>query len=498
MRKILWKHTLLVPGMLFLLVYTADAQLFGDNLGSHKASQDIDMSNKKVLNAQGMIVGSSFFLNNTSIALQIDAADKALLISRVFDTSAITEPVNGMLVYSDFNDKFYARQAGEWVTFGAFNGSSGVTTLNDSVGSIIIKGDNAGITMSNAGNTWTVKANTSAAIWNAGKLASQSVLGTLPTSGQVLQYNNVKKAWEPASISTLNNLILPNGLQSDSIVTTLNGVLRKISSSNIIYITDTASMLSNLLRVSDTAAMLSNRLKISDTTKMLSGYVRAGNVPATGVTTVSVVSANGISGTVTNPTSTPGITLTLGNITPTSVSASGAISGTTLAGTITTASQPNITLVGTLSGLTVTSSINGSVTGNAATATALQNPRTINGVTFDGSANIIITSVADANTLTGTTLAPNVLNSSLTSVGTLTNLAVTNPITGTITGNAGTATALQTARNINGVSFNGTTDITLLVNANSLTGTTLAPNVVNSSLTSVGTLTGLTVTNPIN
>lgn len=37
------------------------------------------------------------------------------------------------------------------------------------------------------------------------------------------------------------------------------------------------------------------------------------------VTTVSVTTANGVSGTVTNPTTTPAITLTLGDITPTSV-----------------------------------------------------------------------------------------------------------------------------------------------------------------------------------
>lgn len=41
------------------------------------------------------------------------------------------------------------------------------------------------------------------------------------------------------------------------------------------------------------------------------------------VTTVSVVTANGVSGSVANPTSTPAITLTLGAITPSSVVASG-------------------------------------------------------------------------------------------------------------------------------------------------------------------------------
>lgn len=51
------------------------------------------------------------------------------------------------------------------------------------------------------------------------------------------------------------------------------------------------------------------------------------------VTSVSVVTANGVSGTVASPTSTPAITLTLGAITPASVAASGTVSGSNLSGT---------------------------------------------------------------------------------------------------------------------------------------------------------------------
>jgi hypothetical protein len=59
---------------------------------------------------------------------------------------------------------------------------------------------------------------------------------------------------------------------------------------------------------------------------------------------------------------------------------------------------------------------------NAATATALQTARNINGVSFNGSADITVT--AAASTLTGTTLASGVTASSLTSVGTLTALTM--------------------------------------------------------------------------
>ena len=61
----------------------------------------------------------------------------------------------------------------------------------------------------------------------------------------------------------------------------------------------------------------------------------------------------------------------------------------------------------------------GALTGNASTATKLAATKNINGVAFDGSADITI--AANANTLTGTTLASNVVNSSLTGVGTITS-----------------------------------------------------------------------------
>ncbi|EFT2984056.1 phage tail protein [Escherichia coli] len=81
-------------------------------------------------------------------------------------------------------------------------------------------------------------------------------------------------------------------------------------------------------------------------------------------------------------------------------------------------------------GLNVTGGINGSLNGNAATATKLQTARTIGGVSFDGSANI---------NLPGVNIAGNQ----------------------NTTGNAATATKLQTACTINGVSFDGSKDIEL-------------------------------------
>jgi hypothetical protein len=90
-------------------------------------------------------------------------------------------------------------------------------------------------------------------------------------------------------------------------------------------------------------------------------------------------------------------------------------SGNFAAGTITA------NLTGNVSGSS------GSTTGNAATATALQTARNINGVSFNGTADITV--AAAAGTLTGNTLASGVTASSLTSVGTLTSLTVSGNLT---------------------------------------------------------------------
>jgi hypothetical protein len=66
------------------------------------------------------------------------------------------------------------------------------------------------------------------------------------------------------------------------------------------------------------------------------------------VTSVSVVTANGVSGSVANATTTPAITLTLGAITPSSVAATGTVTGSNLSGTNT--GDQTITLTGNVTG----------------------------------------------------------------------------------------------------------------------------------------------------
>jgi hypothetical protein len=116
--------------------------------------------------------------------------------------------------------------------------------------------------------------------------------------------------------------------------------------------------------------------------------------------------------------------------------------------------------------ITATSFV-GPVTGNASTATALQNARTLWGQSFDGTANV-------SGALTGVT--------DITASGTIT--AVT--FAGALTGNASTATALQNTRTLWGQNFNGTANV-----SGALTGVTdITASGTITAATLVGALTG--------
>jgi len=183
-----------------------------------------------------------------------------------------------------------------------------------------------------------------------------------------------------------------------------------------------------------------------------------------------------------------------GNITAGNVNGGNLVTANFFTGTLTTAAQPNITSVGTLTLLAVTGNITGGNIGTAGVITATGN---ITGGNLSGT-NV-------TGTLT-TAAQPNV-----TSVGTLTSLAVTGNITGgNVTGgnlvtanfftgtlttaaqpnvtSVGTLTGLGVTGNITAGNVNGGN----LVSANFVTGT--LTTAAQPNVTSVGTLTSLNVT----
>ena len=158
----------------------------------------------------------------------------------------------------------------------------------------------------------------------------------------------------------------------------------------------------------------------SDTLNYISFFNAEGNGGAQAIKTDTGLSYNASTNALTTGTFHGALTGTVtGNVT-------GNVSGT--AATVTTAAQPAITSVGTLSYLTVTNNISAS--------------GTING------------------TLVGNGTSINSLNASLITTGTIAAARVPT-LNQNTAGNAATATALATARTIGGVSFNGTAAINL-------------------------------------
>ncbi|NTD96318.1 hypothetical protein G6M26_27335 [Agrobacterium tumefaciens] len=134
MNKFLLK-SVLFTGLLSGTAFFAQAQKFGDNLGNHTATKDLQMAGKSIFNAEGIAIGSASMVNG-SVALQIGGANKAILVSTVAANTDIAAPVNGMIVYNSTDNKFYMYQNNAWVTFAlALRASTdGIETISNANG----------------------------------------------------------------------------------------------------------------------------------------------------------------------------------------------------------------------------------------------------------------------------------------------------------------------------------------------------------------------------
>lgn len=220
------------------------------------------------------------------------------------------------------------------------------------------------------------------------------------TTGQYLQYSGT--SWGPVTLSALSD---PTTTQGDIIYRGASGLAR--------------------LAVGSTGQVL----KVAG--GVPSWAAESGGGSGT-VTSVSVTTANGVSGSVATATTTPAITLTLGAITPTSVAASGTVTGSNLSGT-NTGDQTTIT-------------------GNAGTATALaangancsagQFPLGVNASGASENCTALPTTIAGtANQITASASTGAVTLSLPATITGLTSVTSTG-FTGALTGNASTATAL--------------------------------------------------------
>ena len=246
------------------------------------------------------------------------------------------------------------------------------------------------------------------------------------------------------------------------------------------------------------------------------------------VTTVSVVTANGISGSVATDTTTPAITLTLGSITPSAIQVSG-LTASEIVGTdasknlvsLAVATYPSLTELTYLKG--VTSAIQTQINTKANSSGALtQFVGNGNWKVWysDGSGDVQELALgADGTFLksNGAAIAPSFATPSgsgdVSKVGTpvnnqvgvwtgdgtiegdtaltfdtttdtlATTLITATTVTAALVGNASTATALANARTIGGVSFDGTANIVpqTIQSVNEATDTTCFPLFISAS-----------------
>lgn len=210
------------------------------------------------------------------------------------------------------------------------------------------------------------------------------------------------------------------------------------------------------------------------------------------VTSVSVVTANGVSGSVATATTTPAITLTLGAITPTSVSTANVLSTAALtvqAGNAggTTASSLNLNAGASNTGSATGGSVVLSPGGNVTSGSGVGN------ITIQGNPSVAYTGATGGQANGAIQFLTGAAQSTNNAVNTLVNrLTIQAGGAWTLAGDAGTSGYVMTSA---GAGAPPTWSAAPSALAANLIGTSLAGNVVNSSLTSLGTIASLNATN---
>jgi len=464
------------------------------------------------VDAQGLVTGvTTSAINNATASVKGIASfstDNFLVSSGV-----VTVKNNGIILGTETTGNYIATVAGtsnQITVSGSGSETAGVTLSLPS--SVTISGTSTAATFIGAltgnvtgnvtGTAATVTTAAQPAITSLGTLSALTtggltVTGTSAFSSSSTHADNVSSYW-----GTSNDLRIVHDGSNSYINDTGTGSL--IVNSNQFLVRDAATNKSQILSGTavtlyyDNAARLatsSGGVTITGTAVAtgldingaadISGTLTVGNVTVTG-TLAGAIEADTVIAAADN-TDTQGFIAFFNN-------ATGAQAMKTDTGLTYNASTNSLT-TGTFQGA-LTGNVTGNVTGTAATVTTAAQPA----ITSVGTlSSLAVTGNITAGTIAGNGASITTINASNITTGTIAAARVAT-LNQTTTGNATTATRLQTARTIGGVSFNGTAAINLpgvntSGNQNTSGNATTATNLTAGSKTIAGNLTVGNTTN---
>jgi hypothetical protein len=305
------------------------------------------------------------------------------------------------------------------------------------------------------------------------------------------------------SVGTLSSLAVTNNVSAGAFLTAGNSTAANFQSTGNVNTASalfTGSITGGTIQTAGNVNSSSLRVTTASSLGTVQSGTWNGSSISTTYTDAKVTSVNGSTGAITGLATTAGTLAQFGATTSSQLA--GVISDETGSGALVFATSPTLVTpaLGTPSSGTLTNctfpTLNQNTTGSAATLTTSRN---INGVAFNGSADITVT--AAAGTLSGATLASGVTASSLTSVGTLSSLTVTNNVSAGafLTAGSSTAGTFQTAGNVNSSSLRVTTASSLgTVQSGTWNGSSISTTYTDAKVTSVngstGAITGLATT----
>ena len=238
---------------------------------------------------------------------------------------------------------------------------------------------------------------------------------------------------------------------------------------------------------------------LTATSGNVSGQMSVGTLVTTGDATINgaltATSVAATSGSFTNLAATnisvTGTAAFSANISAQNFNAAQGVYATTLQGTLATAAQPAITSVGTLSALTVTTPIVGSVTGTALTVTQAAQPA----ITSLGSlTSLNVTGAASVGTLNANTISVSSLT--LTSLTSTTingaNYSMSGTFLPTSNGTLNLGGAAAAFGVIYGTTFSGPTHTGTTFTGNTFTGNTFTGTTYNGTTYNGTTFNGTT------